>query len=337
MALALVTGGAGFIGHHLVAQLLQQGDAVRVLDLAPPVRDDIDWIQGSVCEPAAVAAAMRGVEHVYHLAGIAHLWAADKDEFERVNHQGTRQLLTAAGRSGAECFVHSSTGAILLGPRRPDGRIDETSTADLAAMPGPYCRSKFLAEQAALTAAGRGQPVVVVNTTVPVGPGDDRLTPPTRMLRDFLRGRAPAYLETGLNLVDVRDVAAGHRLAAVRGRAGERYLLAGENLWLSELLAQLEQLSGVPMPRRRVPYPLAWSAAVISELVADHWTHRPPRAPLTGVRLARHALFAANDKANIELGWRPRPVREALAAAVAELLSLERTAAEPLSGGRARS
>ena len=330
--LTLVTGGLGFIGRHLVEALVGRGMSVRVLDLQAPERPrpGVDYRTGSITDAGTVAAAMDGVGRVFHLAARAGLWAADPAEMLAVNQQGTRNVLEAAERAGVERLVHCSTESILKSRLRdPDsGLIDETVQPPEAEMCGAYCVAKLRAEQEALAAARRGLPVVVVNPSVPVGPGDVNLTPPARMLLGFLNGRFPAYLDSTLNLVDARDVAEGHLRAAERGRVGERYLLGNENIRLADLLGLLEELTGLAMPRRRVPYWLAFTASTVQEWVSDHFTRRPPTAPLTGVRLARTPMRFDNRKAREELGLAFRPLRESLADAVADFAArglLERT------------
>ena len=330
---SLVTGGCGFIGNHLVEQLVARGHRVRVLDCAEPPRrlSDVEYYLGSVLDADLVAKAMRGVSHLYHLAANPNLWTRHKEDFMRVNLEGTRVALSQAERQEVERIVYTSTESILKACRRNGSeRIDETVMRTLDDMPGPYCRSKFLAEQAALEAAQRGAPVVVVNPTLPVGPGDHRLTPPTRMLLDFLNGGTIAYLECELNFIDVRDVAVGHIHAAERGRVGERYILGNENLWLSELLEMLQELTGLPMPRRRVSYSTALVTAAISEFIADRITRRPPLAPLTGVRLVKYPGSFDSRKAVTELELPQTPVRTSIADAVDWLArqgKLRRTAA----------
>lgn len=321
--LSLVTGGAGFIGRHLVRQLLDGGDRVRVLDIAEPVDmpSEVEVVRGSVLDADTVRQALRGVDRLYHLAANPNLWAPRRAEFVRTNLEGTRVVLAQAAGADLERIVHCSTESILKGRSRSSAEIEETVALRVEDMPGPYCRSKFLAEQEALAAAGRGLPVVVVNPTLPVGPGDRWMTPPTRMLQLFLNGGTPFYLDCRLNLIDVRDAALGHILAADKGRVGERYILGGENLDMSQLLGLLEDLSGLPMPRRRVPYWLALAVGMVSEFMADHVTHRSPLAPLTGVRLARSPMTFSSAKALAELGLSPRPIRAALASSIAWLAS----------------
>ncbi len=319
--ITLVTGGLGFLGRHLVDQLLSAGESVRVLDTAAPANNalaEVDYITGSICDRPTVERAMAGVRRVYHTAAKAGLWAADKGELYRVNQIGTRIVLQAAQKAGVERIVHTSTESILKSRTGPPSAklLDETVQLNETDMCGDYCRAKFLAEQEALDAAARGVPVVVVNPSVPVGPGDFNLTPPSRMLLGFLNGRFPAYMESTLNLVDVRDVANGHIRAADRGRLGQRYLLGNENIRLADLLVIMKELTGLSMPRRRVPYWLAFTASAVQEWRADHLTHRPPTAPLTGVRLARTPLILDNARARTELGLEFRPLRESLADAI---------------------
>lgn len=322
----LVTGGNGFIGEHLVRMLVAAGatgatgEAVRVLDIAPPAPDApaAEYIEGSILDPETVARAMTGVRRVWHLAANPDLWAPRKASFMDVNLTGTRNVLAAAAAAGVERLVHTSTESILKGRSGGDGRPrDETVEMSGADMPGPYCRSKFLAEQAALAAARDGLPVIVVNPTLPVGPGDRRLTPPTRMLLRFLNGAGPAYMDFSFNMIDVRDVARGHILAMERGVPGERYILGNENLRCSELLALLHDITGLSMPGLRVPGAVALVWAAVSELVADHITHRPPAAPLTGVRLARTPMIFDCSRAVRELGLPQTPLRRALVDAIA--------------------
>jgi dihydroflavonol-4-reductase len=317
----LVTGGCGFIGRHLVAQLVARGEHVRVLDLRPlaaPLQG-VEQIVGSITDPAAVAHAMDGCERVFHLAANPNLWAPDPKSFDAINHQGTRRVLEAAQKSGVQRFVYTSTESILKSYRAPRqsarALIDETVVLTLDDMPGPYCRSKFLAEEAAREAARGGLPVVIVNPTMPIGPGDDLLTPPSKMILGFLNRETPAYLDCEFNLVDARDVAAGQILAAEKGRVGERYILGNVNLSLGSLLAELQRLTGLSMPRTRVPYALALVSALVSEGISNV-TKKPPVAPLTGVRLARTSMAFDSSKARGELGWSCRMLDESLRDAV---------------------
>ena len=318
----LVTGGCGFVGRMLVDELCRQGaPRVRVLDVRAPATAfpaQVDFLQGSILDEALLKQAMQGCRQVYHVAAIPDLWLADKRQFHQVNTMGTQNVLAAAARAKVQKLVYTSTESIVVGTSRRDGNADEATAVKLQDMPGPYCRSKFLAEQAAREAAREGLPVVIVNPTLPIGPGDERLTPPSRMLLGYLNGDYGAYLNSAFNLIHVRDVARGHILAAEQGRVGERYMLAGENLTLRELLDLLHQLTGRKMPRAQVPWLLAYGFAAVSEFVADHITHKPPTAPLTGVRLARRPMFFDNQKACRELGLEPVPIRIALQEAIAD-------------------
>lgn len=319
----LVTGGCGFVGSMLVDELCQQVvQRVRVLDVRAPATafpDQVDFLHGSILDDTALSQAMQGCKLVYHVAAIPDLWLADKKQFHLVNTVGTQKVLAAAAQAKVEKLVYTSTESIVVGTSRREGNADEASAVALQDMPGPYCRSKFLAEQAAREAADKGLPVVIVNPTLPIGPGDERLTPPSRMLLGYLNGDYGAYLNSAFNLIHVRDVARGHILAAQHGRIGERYMLAGENLTLRELLAMLQALTGRKMPRAQVPWLLAYGFAAVSEFVADHITHKPPTAPLTGVRLALHPCRFDNAKAREALGFAPRPLDETLPEALAWL------------------
>ncbi len=316
--LAVVTGGCGFVGKPLVALLLEQGYRVRVLDPAasPLLPAAAEFIQGSILEREPLGETLRDAELLFHLAANPNLWDRDKSSFERLHLDGTRAVLEAAARADVRRIVHVSTESILVGIEPPPGPIDETRRLTPDQVPGPYCKSKLRAEQAALAAAADGLPVVIANPTMPIGAGDENLTPPSRLLLDFLNGRHPAFMDFTLNLVDVASLAHGLWLTATRGRLGERYILGGENLRLADLLVRLEAISGRTMPRRRVPPILALAFAGLSEAVADHITHRPPAAPLSGVRIARAQRPFAIDKAVRELGYRPAPTDQALEAAL---------------------
>ncbi|MGB3493766.1 MAG: NAD-dependent epimerase/dehydratase family protein [Elainellaceae cyanobacterium] len=323
----LVTGGLGFIGHHLVNLLLERGKEVCILDLAQPQhrQDGVEYITASITDRPAVTQAMQGADHVFHLAANAGLWSPHKQDFTVINQTGTRNVMQAAMEAGVGRVVHCSTESILKSVRKQspfekpkDADTDESVQLTLDDMAGAYCRGKFLAEQEAFAAAQQGLPVVIVNPTVPLGPGDRRITPPTRMMLGFLNGTYPAYLNSTLNVVDARDVALGHILAAEKGTPGERYILGNVNLQLGELLAHLERLTGLPMPKQRIPYWLALTVSTIQELIADTITHQPPQAPLTGVRLARSPMRFTNTRAQTELGLTFRPLRESLADAIAD-------------------
>lgn len=319
----LVTGGTGFIGTHLVRLLRERGQAVRVLDLRNPVDPvpGVEYLQGSITDGDRVRAATRDCGRVFHLAAHAGLWTRDKREFISINVMGTRNVLEAARAEGVETVVHTSTESILIATRRGRApqQVNEQTSLSESEMAGPYCLGKLLAEREARAAwQTHGQRVIICNPTVPVGPGDHWLTPPSRMLLGFLNRRFPAFMPTTLNLVDARDVAVGHLLAAERGAPDGRYILGAHDVELAGLLQQLQRLSGVPMPNRKVSYRLAWMVALVSEWLADHVTHRPPSAPLAGVRLGGIPVRFDNRRTREALGWRPRPLEESLRAALAD-------------------
>lgn len=317
----LITGGAGFIGSHLVHRLLEQGERVRVLERegAPAAHlplNRLELVRGDIRDRDAVEKAVRGCREVYHLAANPQLWTQRRGQFRQVNYWGTVHVLEAALAAGARRVLHTSTESILTRCRQTSP-IAEDQPASLRDAIGPYCRSKYLAERHALRLARRGAPVVVVNPTLPIGPGDWGRSPPTQMLLDFCRGRRREYLDAQLNLIDVRDVAQGMVLAMQRGRPGRRYLLGHENLSIRAVFARLAGLTGLPEPRRRVPYPVALAAAYVSEFVADVLTHRIPAATVTGVKLTRRHMHFDPRRSLDELGLQPRPVQESLADAVA--------------------
>jgi dihydroflavonol-4-reductase len=314
MAKVLVTGGCGFVGRHLVEALGARGDQVRVLDVMAPEAGDpaFDYVQGSVADRAACEKALDGVDLVYHIAGIAHLWRRDKDDFDIANRRGTETILAAAAAKGVRRVVHCSTESILLPKRRNGAQIDESVIPRLEDMPGAYTRSKFLGEQAALKSARNGLNVVVVNPTVPIGDGDRNMTPPAAMFALFLSGKTPFFLDCVLNLVDVRDLADGIIRAGDSGRAGERYILGGENVALRDLLPHLEQLSGRRMPKRAIPAVLALTAGTVSGWIADNVTRTTPTVTREAVLLALRSAPFDSAKAQRELGYAPRPIEQAL-------------------------
>lgn len=317
---ALVTGGAGFIGQHVAAALAARGARVRVLDPAEPqgLPASVEVLRGSVLDSLLLAKALKGCDWVFHLAAIPHLWIRNKRDYLQVNLEGTRSLLATAAALGVKRLIHTSTEAVLAGTAQ-GLRVDGSGTPRHKDMPGPYSRSKLLAEEAVLSAAAAGLPALVVSPTAPLGPGDRGCTPPTRLLLDLLNGRLPAYLDCMLNLVDVRDVAEGHILAAEQGAIGARYLLGGENLRFSDLATRLGAMTGLSMPQRRIPWWLAWVSAAVSETLADYVTRKPPAASLNGVRLVRRPLVFDSHLAHRALGWRTRPLEETLRDAIADL------------------
>jgi dihydroflavonol-4-reductase len=317
---ALVTGGTGFIGANVARELLAAGATVRVLARAGGDRRalaglKVEIVEGDLLDSASVRRAVSGVRVVYHVAADYRLWTPDPATLYRTNVEGTRAVLEAAGEAGVQRVVHtSSVGA--LGLPRGGGPGTEETPVSLADMVGHYKRSKFLAEQLALDFARRGLPVVVVNPSAPIGPWDVKPTPTGQMVLDFMHGRMVASLDTGLNVVHVRDVARGHLLAAERGTPGERYILGHRDLSLAEIFAALADITGRRPPRFRVPYAMAWLGAACCESVS-RLTGRPPAVPLTAVRMARKRMYFSPARAVRELGLPQTDVRSALADAVA--------------------
>jgi dihydroflavonol-4-reductase len=316
---ALVTGGTGFVGANLVRELVGEGRSVRVLarpssDLRALAGLAVDLHAGDLLDRASLAGAVAGVDTVFHVAADYRLWAPDPRALYRVNVDGTRAILDAAGAAGVRRVVHTSTvGA--LGIPKDDTPGTEDTPVSLADMVGAYKASKFLAERVALEFARAGLPVVIVNPSTPVGPWDVKPTPTGRMIVDFMTGRMFATLDTGLNLVHVRDVARGHLLAAERGRVGGKYILGHTNLSLAEIGRLLSEITGRRPPRWRVPYPVAWCGAACMEGVA-RFTGNPPQASLTAVRMARKRMYFSAARAVRELGLPQTDVRVALREAV---------------------
>lgn len=320
-----VTGATGFVGANLVHALNAAGHEVRALirpgsDLRGLDGASYEPVNASLLDRRALAAALRGCDWCFHVAARYHLWLPDYAPLYAANVDGTRAVLEAAGDAGCRRIVYTSTVGVL---RPPPANLaqpppaDESALAAVAEMTNPYKHSKWLAEAVARELAARGLPVVIVNPTAPVGPRDAKPTPTGQVIVDFLNRALPAFLDTGLNWVHVRDVAAGHILAAERGRVGERYILGhAEGNWtLQQAFAVLAELSGQPAPRLRVPYWLALAAAHLDEWRA-RWTGRPPRAPLAGVRMARYKMFFTPAKAVRELALPQTPPRQALAEAI---------------------
>lgn len=320
----LVTGGSGFIGNHIVRTLCAQGFSVRVLTRPTSPLDlleslPVEIATGDLTDKASLEEAVEGCRFVFHVAANYRLWAANPQDLYRSNVEGTANLLAAAfdhrqdAPHGVERFVYTSTvGSIGF---HDGAEANEESFPSPDQLAGHYKRSKFQAEQVALKYARQGNPVVIVNPTAPVGEGDRRPTDTGKVILDFLNRKMPAYIDTGLNLVDVRDVAEGHLSALSRGRVGERYILGGKNMTLAEILEALSRITGIPAPSVRLPYAVALCAAV-AENAVGRLTGRPPRAPLEGVRMARHKMWVSSAKAERELGYCSHSVEAALARAV---------------------
>jgi dihydroflavonol-4-reductase len=312
---ALVTGASGFLGWHVARVLLDRGYHVRAL-VRPGSRVDgleVEPVIGDLRDADSLARAVSGCGLVFHVAADYRLWAADPRELYRSNVDGTRNILESARRAGVERVVYTSTVGCIGIPR--DGLGDETVPVTLAAMKGDYKRSKFQAEQVALEFARGGLPVVIVNPSAPIGDHDVKPTPTGKIVLDFLKGDMPAFIDTGLNVVDVRDVADGHWLACERGKIGERYILGSENLTLSQILGKLARLTNRKAPTVRLPYAVAYVAGAVSTGWAN-LTGVAPRVPLSGVRMAREKMWVTVEKARRELGFAPGPAEQGLARAV---------------------
>jgi len=316
----LVTGATGFVGSHVARQLVGAGDCVRALvrrnsNLQFLEGLPVERVEGDLRDAASLLRAMQGVQRVFHVAADYRLWAKHPAEIYESNVGGTRKLFEAAKRAGVERVVFTSTVATMAVPVHEGALPNEETHASLDQMIGHYKRSKFLAEQEALEAARGGLPVVIVNPTAPLGPGDWKPTPTGRIILDFLNGQMPAYVDTGLNFIAVEDVAKGHWLAGERGQIGARYILGDRNLTLKQLLEILSALSGRPMPRLCLPHAVPILAALADSLAA-RLLGRPPRIPLEGVRLSRHKMFVDCSKARRELGFQPSSLEAALDSAI---------------------
>jgi dihydroflavonol-4-reductase len=316
----LVTGGTGFVGANVVRALLKRGAEVRAL--VRPRSDtqnldslDVELVAGDLRDRSSLEAALEGCDTVYHVAAMYTLWARNPREIYDSNVTGTINILEAAGQAGVQKVVYTSSVATIGLPKDGTPGNEDIPLAP-EDMVSDYKRSKYLAEQEVLKYARRGLPVVIVNPSLPVGAWDVKPTPSGQIIVNFLRGKIPAYVDTGLNVVDVEDVAIGHVMAAERGRIGERYILGHANLTLPELFQLLEQISGRRAPHVRIPYSVAYLSACVSECVARTITHKPPFVTLAGVKLSRKRMFFDASKAVRELGLPQTPAIEALSKAV---------------------
>jgi len=321
MTRVLVTGGSGFIGKHLVAALIAQGKRVRALDVRPPPRilPQVEQVSGSVLDREVVRRAMDGVDQVYHLAGLPGMWLPRKADFHTVNCGGTEVVIETARKLGIKRLLHCSTESILF--RASSSKIGAPDDALVPEdMPGPYTRSKMLADRLAMEAAASGYPVVIGCPTMPIGPYDHSVTPPTAMLRYFLDRRLQMHLDFVVNLVGVRDAAEGLILAMEHGQSGHRYVLGGQSMPLSQVLEILAEISGRRVRRIQVNGKIAELAAAVLEFVADHVTRRPPSGTAEGVRIALRAGALSIEKAQRELGYSPAPIEPVLRETIAHLI-----------------
>lgn len=323
---SLVTGAAGFVGKSLVRALKNAGERVRGLDLAPCGADEV--VVGSITDPDVARRAVEGVEAVFHLAANAQLWAKRANVFDEVNRRGTLSMLDAARRAGVRRFVHCSSLTTLVGANTPRRGFlaDETVRLAPADMLGPYPRSKLEAEIAVDAAVREGLDAVIAIPTEPLGPGDETMTPPTRLIADILAERLPAYIDCLLNFVPVDSLAEGLIAARDRGRRGERYILGGRDVPMTELISTLERVAGCKGPRMRLPIAVAYAAGIVDTVLIAPLSGRLPSAPLTGVRLAARQAGFSSAKAARDLHWRASEFEPALAQTVAWLRASGRAA-----------
>jgi dihydroflavonol-4-reductase len=320
-----VTGASGFIGANLVYELNVRGHRVKALlressDRRGLKGADYETVAGDLSDKARLTAAMDGCDWCFHVAASYHLWLPNYAPMYAANVEGTRNMIEAAAEAGCSRIVYTSTVGCIGLPKKVNGKVeptDETTPVSGAQMSNHYKKSKWQAEVVARELAEKGLPVVIVNPSAPIGPRDVKPTPTGKVIVDFLNRKMPAYLDTGLNWAHVRDVAVGHILAAEKGGIGERYILgnAEGNLTMKEAFAILQEITGVPAPKMRIPYCLAWSAAVVDEAISS-LTKKHPKAPLAGVRMAKYKMFFNPAKAIRDLGLPQTPPRQALQDAV---------------------
>jgi dihydroflavonol-4-reductase len=313
---AFVTGATGFLGSHVARVLAESGADLRLLvrlssDLRNIERLNAERVVGDLREAASLEKGMAGCEAVFHVAADYRLWVRDPLEMYRSNVEGTRAILQAAKKNGVRRVVYTSSVAT-MGFTSNGHLADENSPVSLQDMIGPYKRSKFMAEEVAIEAGREGMSVVVVNPTTPIGEQDVKPTPTGRIVLDFLKKKFPAYVDTGLNLVDATECARGHIAAFEKARPGERYILGGENLTLKQILDKLGEITGLPSPRVKVPYFMALATGIVDEVVTGRIMGREPRATIDAVKMGKKKMFVSSAKAERELGWKTVPVDGAL-------------------------
>lgn len=311
-----VTGATGFLGSHVARQLLARGAELRLLVRSTSRTDNIDdlvaeRVVGDLRDAESLKKGMSGCESIFHVAADYRLWARNGQELYDSNVEGTRNVLQAARESGVRRVIYTSSVAT-MGFGNNGNLTDEQTPVALSNMIGDYKRSKFMAERLVIEAAQAGQNVVMVNPTTPIGERDIKPTPTGRIVVDFLKRKFPAYVDTGLNLVDVVDCAEGHLLAMEKAEPGERYILGGENLTLKQILDKLAAITGLPSPKVKLPYAVAYATGMVDTLVTGKMMGREPRVTLDSVRMGRKKMFVSSAKAERDLGWKPRPVDEAL-------------------------
>lgn len=319
---AFLTGGTGFVGASLARLLLSKGLKVKALARRGSDRRNLDGlgveiVEGSLLDREAIENGVAGCRYVFHVAADYRIWVPNPDEMYRANVEGTELVLRTAAKAGAEKIVHCSSVAAI---KRPEDRVpvgEDSEYASVEEVVGHYKKSKYLSDVLARKLAkSEGLPVVIVNPAAPIGPRDIKPTPTGRIVVDFLNGRMPSYIDTGMNVVHVDDVAQGHWLAAQKGRAGERYILGGENLTLKQVLDLLAAASGLPAPRFQTPYAVAYAFGAVDTALA-RLRGTEPMAPLDAIKMARHYMWFSSEKAKKELGYAPRPAKDALKDAVA--------------------
>src|SRR5215469_1521987 len=315
-----ITGATGFVGSHVARALAAEGADLRLLVRPTSRKDNIidlraETVEGDLREPESLKKAMAGCEFVFHVAADYRLWVRDPEEMYRANVEGTRAILEAAQQSGVRRVIYTSSVAT-MGFTKEGHIASENSPVSLEDMVGHYKRSKFMAEEIALEAGRKGANVVVVNPTTPIGEYDIKPTPTGRIVVDFLKRKFPAYVDTGLNLADVKEVARGHLLAMEKARPGERYILGGENLTLKQILDKLAAMTGLPSPSMKVPHAVAMAFAFFDETVTGKLRGKEPRATVEAVRMGKKMMWASSAKAERELGWKELPVDNALRRAV---------------------
>jgi dihydroflavonol-4-reductase len=317
---AFITGATGFVGTHVARALAEQGAELRLLARPSSYLRNLegipgDRVVGDLRDPISIDKAMSGCEVAFHVAADYRLWVRDPEAMYRANVEGTRALLAAARNNKLRRVVYTSSVAT-MGFSMNGSLANEDSPVSLEDMIGHYKRSKFMAEEVALKASGEGMEVIVVNPTTPVGERDIKPTPTGRIVVDFLKKKFPAYVDTGLNLVDVKECARGHILALEKGRPGQRYILGGENLSLKQILDKLAAITGLPSPSIRLPYVFALATGVVDEVITGRILGREPRATVDAVRMGRKKMFVSSGKAQDELGWKVVPIDGALGRAV---------------------
>jgi dihydroflavonol-4-reductase len=315
-----VTGATGFLGSHVARQLLASGTELRLLVRPTSHLDNVadlpaEHVVGDLRDAESLRRGMSGCEYVFHVAADYRLWARNEQELYESNVDGTKNILQAARDSGVRRVIYTSSVAT-MGFGNNGHLTDEQSPVNLDNMIGDYKRSKFMAERLVIEAGQAGQNVVMVNPTTPIGERDIKPTPTGQIVVDFLKKKFPAYVDTGLNLVDVVDCADGHLLAMEKARPGERYILGSENLTLKQILDKLGAITGLPSPNVKVPYAVALAAGAWGSVVVGGMMKREPRATIEAVQMSRKKMFVTSSKAERELGWKPRGVDDALRRAV---------------------